>query len=54
MELVVFKINLIQQCAFNGLKYRNSMVMHGMENVKNLVKSQIEVARAYKTNIKMN
>jgi hypothetical protein len=54
MELVVFKINLIQMCAFLVLNFRNSTVMHGMENVKNLVKSQMEVASVYKTNIKMN
>jgi hypothetical protein len=49
MELVVFKItvNLKQMCAFVGLNYRNLTVMHGMGNVKNLVKSQMEVARVY-------
>jgi len=54
MELVVFKIHLIQLCAFLGLNYRNTTVMHGMENVKNLVKPQMEVARVHKTNIKIN
>jgi hypothetical protein len=47
MELVVFKINLKQQCAFIGLNYRKSTVKHGMENVKILVKSQMEVTRVY-------
>jgi len=54
MELVVFKIKLTQLCAFLGLNYRNSTVMHGMENMKKLVKSEMEVARVYKTNIKIN
>jgi hypothetical protein len=37
--------------AFVGLNDYKSTVTHGMENVKNHVKSQTEVETIYKTNI---